>query len=229
MIKQLGRWAWIGGGCLACIAGMINAIGFLGYSHQAVTHLTGTTSLLAIALYELNTAALLHLGFVIASFFLGAALSGMIIERESLRLGRRYGVALAIEGLLLVAAAFLMRGRLEAGAYLASAACGLQNAMASTYSGTLLRTTHLTGMITDLGSAVGHALRGLEVDHLRMKLCLLVVSSFALGGIGGAALFHYFQSDALFFPAFFTLFIALAYTSYAQSQHKLTQARREKI
>jgi uncharacterized membrane protein YoaK (UPF0700 family) len=215
MLSKLGHWAWIGGAALAGIAGMVNAIGFLSYSHQAVTHLTGTTSLLSIALFELNGPSILHLACVIFAFFLGSALCGFIVQRQTLKLGRRYGAALAIEGLLLGIAAVLMHGHHNAGSYFASAACGLQNAMASTYGGTILRTTHLTGMVTDIGSSVGHALRGLEVDHLRLRLCVLVFIGFTLGGIGGAALFRIHESDALFYPAGLTLLVAIAYTSYA--------------
>ena len=49
---QLPRWVWIGAGALACVAGMVNAVGFLGFEHQAVTHLTGTTTLLGAALAQ---------------------------------------------------------------------------------------------------------------------------------------------------------------------------------
>jgi uncharacterized membrane protein YoaK (UPF0700 family) len=42
----------------------------------------------------------------------------------------------------------------------ASAACGLQNAMVSTYSGAIIRTTHITGTVTDLGAMIGQYLRG---------------------------------------------------------------------
>lgn len=215
MLHKLGRWAWIGGGALAGIAGMVNAIGFLSYSHQAVTHLTGTTSLFSIALVEYDVPALLHLGSVVVAFLLGAGLSGFIIQRQTLKLGRRYGAALAIEGVLLAIAAALMHRHHDAGSYFASAACGLQNAMASTYSGTLLRTTHLTGMITDLGSALGHALRGLEIDHLRLRLCFLVIIGFTAGGVIGAMLFQLHGSDALFYPAGLTFVVAAVYTSYA--------------
>ncbi len=215
MLHKLGKWAWIGGGALAIIAGMVNAIGYLSYSHQAVTHLTGTTTLLGMALEDGEFTLAAHLGGVLASFFLGAVLSGFVIRRQTLKLGRRYGVALAIEGLLLAGAALCMRHRLPAGAYLASLACGLQNAMATTYSGAILRTTHVSGMVTDLGSALGHALRGMEVDAPRVRLYLLVLLSFLLGGIVGAAVFRVADTDALFYPAGLVFAVALAYTVYA--------------
>jgi uncharacterized membrane protein YoaK (UPF0700 family) len=215
MLQKLGRWAWIGGGALAGIAGMVNAIGFLSYSHQAVTHLTGTTSLLGIALERGAFVEVAHLGGVLLAFFFGAALSGFIIQRQTLKLGRRYGVALALEGLLLAVAALCMRHELPAGAYLASLACGLQNAMATTYSGAILRTTHVTGLVTDLGSALGHALRGLEVDLPRVRLYALVLGSFLFGSTLGAVVFARTGTDALFYPAALVFVAALTYTAYA--------------
>jgi uncharacterized membrane protein YoaK (UPF0700 family) len=215
MLQKLGHWAWIGGASLAGIAGMVNAIGYLSYSHQAVTHLTGTTTLLGVALRSRELPDALHLGGVMFAFFLGAALSGFVIQRQTLRLGRRYGAALAIEGCLLALAALCLRHQLTVGAYLASLACGLQNAMATTYSGAILRTTHVTGLVTDLGSALGHALRGLPVDLPRVRLYALVLLAFLLGGTLGAAVFGLAGTDALFYPAGLILIVATAYTSYA--------------
>jgi uncharacterized membrane protein YoaK (UPF0700 family) len=215
MLQKLGKWAWIGGGALAGIAGMVNAIGYLSYSHQAVTHLTGTTSLLGIALERHDLTQAAHLVGVMLAFFVGAATSGFIIQRQTLKLGRRYGIALGIEGLLLALAALCMRQHLSMGAYLASLACGLQNAMATTYSGAILRTTHVTGIVTDLGSALGHALRGLEVDLPRVRLYCLVLLSFFLGGLLGSAVFAITGTDALLYPAGLVFVVALGYTVYA--------------
>ncbi len=161
---QLPRWVWIGAGSLACIAGMVNVVGYLGFEHQAVTHLTGTTSLFGAAVASGDTRAALHLLGVAAAFMGGAALSGMIIQDSTLRLGRRYGVTLAIESILLLLAVPLFKQQQIAGALLAAMACGLQNAMATTYSGAVVRTTHLSGMFTDLGIGFGHALRGMPLQ-----------------------------------------------------------------
>lgn len=215
MLQKLGKWAWIGGGSLAVIAGMVNAIGYLSYSHQAVTHLTGTTTLIGVALHQLDITLALHLGGVVVAFFLGAVLSGFIIRRQTLKLGRRYGVALGIEGVFLALAALCMRHELQVGAYCASFACGLQNAMATTYSGAILRTTHISGMVTDLGSALGHALRGMQVDGARIRLYVLVLGSFFLGGILGASVFTIAGTDALLFPAALVFVVSLIYTVYA--------------
>lgn len=222
MLDKLGIWAWIGGAALAGIAGMVNAIGYLSYSHQAVTHLTGTASQLGIRLSESAYAASGHLALVVLAFLAGAILSGFIIQRQTLKLGRRYGVALGIEGVLLLAAALLMRRHHEAGSYFASAAFGLQNAMATTYSGAILRTTHVTGIVTDLGAILGHALRGLEIDGARVRLYLLVLGAFITGGVIGGVLFRLVGTDALFYPSALTLIVAVVYGAYAHRK-KLTE------
>lgn len=214
MISKLERWAWFGGALLAANAGMVNAVGLQSYAHQAVTHVTGTTSLFSLAVAKADTRALADLGLVLAAFVGGAALGGFIIQHAALRLGRRYGVALFIESLLLVTAAVMMHSHTIVGSYFASAACGLQNAMASTYSGAVLRTTHLSGMFTDLGAALGHFLRGIPVDWIRVRLYAMLIGSFLLGGVAGSLLFAAYGPATLYLPAAFTGTVAASYTVY---------------
>lgn len=52
---------------------------------------------------------------------------------------------------------------------------GLQNAMVSHYKGTIIRTTHLSGVLTDLGLALGYIARGLKVENRRIILHLLIL------------------------------------------------------
>ena len=213
---QLPRWVWIGAGLLACVAGMVNVVGYLGFEHQAVTHLTGTTSLLGAAIAAGNTRAILHLLGVAVAFTLGAALSGMIIQDNTLRLGRRYGVVLTIESVLLFVAIFLFKQQQIAGALLAAMACGLQNAMTTTFSGSVVRTTHLSGMFTDLGIGLGHFVRGMALPTRRLALSALIISSFFTGSVIGAWLFGHLGYDALAVPATLT---GLTGISYAALRH----------
>ena len=214
----LPRWVWLGAGLLACVAGMVNVVGYLGFEHQAVTHLTGTTTLLGEAVAKRDLHAISRLAGVALAFMAGAALSGMIVQDSTLKLGRRYGVALVLESLLLFAAIPLfMQGRL-AGPLLAAMACGLQNAMATTYSGAVIRTSHLSGMFTDLGIGLGHALRGMPLQKRRLLLCGLIISGFFTGAVLGALLFVRFGYAALAVPATITGSIGLGYAAHRQLQ-----------
>ena len=215
---QLPRWVWVGAGLLACVAGMVNVVGYLSFEQQAVTHLTGTTTLLGEAVAKRDLHAISRLAGVALAFMAGAALSGMIVQDSTLKLGRRYGVALVLESLLLFAAIPLfMQGRL-AGPLLAAMACGLQNAMATTYSGAVIRTSHLSGMFTDLGIGLGHALRGMPLQKRRLLLCGLIISGFFTGAALGALLFVRFGYAALAVPATITGSIGLGYAAHRQLQ-----------
>ena len=220
MISKLPRWMWACVWALAFIGGNVNVVGLLGFEHQAVTHLTGTTSMLAAALASMDGSATLHFAVIIGSFVAGTVLSGFLIQDSALQLGRRYGAALLLESLLLaVAVPLLNRGNIL-GIYSASCACGLQNAMMSTYSGAVIRTTHISGMFTDLGIFLGHSLRGMPVDPRRRRLCFLVISGFLCGGVTGAVTFRYLHYASLLVPAVLTAAASLAYGAYLVRQRQ---------
>ena len=218
MAERLAAWVWVGAAALAAVAGVVNVVGFLGFQHQAITHLTGNTSLLGAALVEGDAAGALRLLGAIGAFVAGAALSGLVIQDSPLRLGRRYGVVLALESALLLAAVPLFEQRHFGGVLCAAVACGLQNAMATTYSGAVLRTSHLSGMFTDLGIMLGHAARGMPVAHRRLWLCIVVIGFFFLGGVLGGGLFRLVGYAALYAPAALTGGVGVAYVAYRQRQ-----------
>ena len=208
---RLPTWVWIGAVALSCVGGMVNVVGFLGFEHQAVSHMTGTTSQLGMALAQGDWRSIRHLWALLIAFSLGAMASGLIIQDSTLQLGRRYGVALALESALLLVAIPLFKQQQIWGALAAAMACGLQNAMATTFSGAVVRTTHLSGMFTDLGIGLGHLLRGLPLQMRRLTLSGLIISGFLAGGVLGAWLFVHWHYDALLAPALLTGLTGLGY------------------
>lgn len=214
MISKLPRWVWFGSAALSFIAGVINAVGFLSFQHQGVTHLTGSTTLLGLAIAHGDFVAAFHLLAVAGSFMAGCIMSGALIQESTLKLGRCYGVALAAESLLLFCAVPLLKRSDFLGACLTSCACGLQNGMASTYSGAVLRTTHVSGAFTDLGIFIGHRLRGLTIDARRGQLCLMLIGSFLLGSSLGAVGYAHFGYGTLYFPATAAGAVGVAYGIY---------------
>jgi len=215
-LRQLPRWAWFGTGVLAFIAGLVNAVGYLGFRHESISNMTGNTSLLGVALGQADGGEAMHWTLAIAAFVLGTMLSGMIVQQSTLKLGRRYGVALMLESLLLFAAVPFLDASNSTGLYLASTAMGLQNGMVSAYSGAVIRTTHVTGIFTDLGIYLGHLLRGLPVDRLRLRVCVVVAATFVLGSTAGALLFVHMQEHAVLVPAVLTGTCGLCYGLYRQ-------------
>lgn len=214
MMSKLPPWVETGGFVLALIAGSVNAIGLLGFKHQAVSHLTGTSTLLGEELVRGDWGTCIHLLFILVSFILGAAASGIIVQNSALKLGRRYGVALLLEAGLLLAAMITLNAGSTLGHFLASAACGLQNAMASTYSGAVIRTTHVSGLFTDLGVMLGTRLRGVDIDRRRVKLYLLLIAGFIAGSALGTFGYEQLMFSALLIPSGIAFMLAATYWSY---------------
>jgi uncharacterized membrane protein YoaK (UPF0700 family) len=157
---------------------------------------------------------ILHAFLVIFAFFAGCVVSGWVIRQSTLKLGRRYGFILMLEGVLLVAAVHYLQQAAIAGDCLAAMACGLQNALATSYSGAVIRTTHMTGIVTDLGIAFGHLLRGHRIELVRIRLLSTLLAGFFIGGILGAFGYREIGYDTLFVPAAITGVAGLAYSDY---------------
>jgi uncharacterized membrane protein YoaK (UPF0700 family) len=211
MIARLPQWVWLGAWVMAFNAGIVNVVSLVGYGHQGVSHMTGITSQMGERVAAADLLGLAHLAGVALCFVVGSALSGLLVEDIALQLHKRYGVVLVLEAALLAGALPLMDHAAVAGLWLAACACGLQNGMATTYSGAVVRTTHVSGMFTDLGLAIGHRLRKMPLPARRLSLCLTVIVGFFCGGVGGAFGFLAWGNRILLLPIAICLGLACAH------------------
>lgn len=169
----------------AGLAGYVNAVA-VGFFRTPVSHMTGAISHLGVDLAEQRGLDALASFSIILGFVAGAMAAGMLIGAHRLMPGRRYGAALAAEGVLLALATALLLTRHRLGLPLVAAACGLQNAMTSSYCGLFIRTTHVTGTVTDIGVMLGHWLRHRKIEKWKLGFLASVVGAFGLGGALGA-------------------------------------------
>jgi uncharacterized membrane protein YoaK (UPF0700 family) len=213
---------------LACIAGYVNSGGFvlLGTFTSHVTGSVGRASA-DVAIGDLGAALLALL--LVLSFFLGAFGASLVIEGSSERMPEAYGFALSLQALLLVAfvlvAGFSHATRprvLDAQAALLCMAMGMQNSLVTRLSGAVVRTTHLTGIVTDLGIEAARWYRwhrariGLpalfsgrvppETPIKQQSLLLITVMiAFSFGALVGALLTLRTSSWSMTLPAAATL------------------------
>ena len=181
-------WIFAGAGTLAAVAGYVNVV-VLGVFAVPVSHMSGAVSRLGIDLAAGNRADLTVILAIVLGFLAGAVLSGAIIGNRKLVPGRRYGFALFLEGgVLAVATSYLYAGH-SAGIVLAAMACGIQNAMASSYYGLVIRTTHVTGIVTDIGVIIGYWIRGRTVRVWKLLLLVVILTGFFTGGFLGAVMY----------------------------------------
>jgi len=78
VISRLPPWVETGAFTLAFTAGSVNAVGLLGFSHQAVSHLTGTSTLLGLGMAQLDVLSSVHLLILIAPAEFVGELSGQL-------------------------------------------------------------------------------------------------------------------------------------------------------
>lgn len=210
--RHTPAWISLGGSWLAFSAGFVNAAGFLQIHANGLTHVTGQVTRAGIALAAGEPAGAWSAAVMVLLFFLGAMMSGVLIRKSELATrGYPYGVALLVEAGLLGGASTLLITDHPWGANFAVIAAGLQNALATSYSGAVVRTTHLTGIVTDLGLIFGHALRGEEIEWQKLKLLGLLFSSFLAGGVAGASAFPVLGVWVLVPPTVATTFAALGF------------------
>lgn len=144
---------------LTANAGFINTIVLLGIYHNAVSYMTGNLAQIGLDLEIHNMSALLAPLAVVLAFICGAVITGMMINTSYFCINQKYARTLLVLALILALSTVLMNTKypfaLMVSECLAAMACGMQNAMTTTFSGAVIRTTHMTGILTDLGIQLG--------------------------------------------------------------------------
>jgi uncharacterized membrane protein YoaK (UPF0700 family) len=217
--QALGQIGHLLPGALAFagMAGFINSIA-LGVFRSPVSHMTGAVSYLGIDVAAGRSSDAVATLSILLAFMVGAALAGFIIGAEKLSPGRRFGAALVLEGTILALATCLLVSGNHTGVTLIAMACGLQNGTTSSYFGLMIRTTHVTGTVTDIGVMVGHWLRHRHIERKKLIFMIGLVAAFGTGvwlgalsdartGSAGLALAAFGSAAAggiiLAFPAWF--------------------------
>lgn len=182
---------------LAAIAGAANAGGFFALG-QYTSHMTGYLSQLADNLAITNLWISFISGLSISAFIAGAGFSTVLINwaREKAS-QQQYAWPLALQGAFMLCFSWGGIFSTEFGR-LFSLTClcfimGMQNATITKISSARIRTTHATGMITDIGIEFGRFVfsifrpgSGVKVDLQKLRILLQLVMSFLGGGIVGA-------------------------------------------
>ncbi|GAB4109591.1 MAG: YoaK family protein [Thermoflexibacter sp.] len=221
---------------LAMVAGSVNVASFFAFE-VLTTNVTGHVASLASEIVAKRWQMAMVKMLWMVMFFLGAFFSGLMIEI----VGRRYPrlshtVPLTVELGLLIFVTYHGTHyydysqeliQLLAGSLLF--AMGIQNAMVTMVSGSVVRTTHLTGLFTDIGIEGAKLMVGFkdpkEKQKMRDKFTLhiIIVTSFLLGGtIGG-----FFYANYLFISFLFPIFLIVLAASYDIAYSRLHSARQK--
>ena len=215
---------------LALTAGFVNSSGFVLLG-TFTSHVTGSVGRLAndLAAREWGAAALASV-FVVA-FFAGAFLASLLVHAQGFRISRAYGSALLIECAVLgsfvviaLAGRFEHARALDAEAAQLCFAMGMQNSL----SGAVVRTTHLTGVVTDLGIeaarwhywllSLRHATSATRPSLVKAVLLITILTAFTVGAICGALFTAHRGPLAMLVPTG-ALLLAALYAFAGQDSH----------
>jgi uncharacterized membrane protein YoaK (UPF0700 family) len=206
---------------LSAVAGIVNITGVLALK-TLTTNVTGHFAFFAEEFFKKNDAAALTFLIFTLFFLMGSFTSNFLAE---LILPKKPHQAhlfpILLEMLILIAV-----GALGSSATIATAtgktlafallfAMGMQNSLVTKISQSTVRTTHLTGLFTDLGIELSQLFfykKAEEVKRLRTNiyLRLSIITFFFMGCVVGGVLFQYYQIKTLFLAAVILL-IALLY------------------
>ncbi len=179
----------LSGGCALSFGAAFTNTGLVLHTGTSVSHLTGDISQMTINIAHWSPPMLPDLWRVSVAagcFLMGAVLAGFIIHHPTLEISRPYGRAISGIGVLFLIAFVAMARFPLLGIGLAALGCGVQNSLATHYRGIILRTTHLTGLMTDLGVTLGMRLHGHDVAAWKIRVPLFLIISFSMGGLMAA-------------------------------------------
>jgi len=201
------------GAVLAFVAGATNAGGFLAVGTYT-SHMTGVVSSLADHLVLGNLVLAAAAFGALLAFLLGAMTTAWLVNwglRE--QLASAYGLPLLLESVLLLifgifgaVISWWLNVLVPLTVVLLCFIMGLQNAVISKISKSEIRTTHVTGLVTDLGIELGKLLyinrshgskdqaspaEPVRANHLKLRLHIILISGFFIGALCGALGFKF--------------------------------------
>ena len=195
---------------LAFNSGFINGCCLSGLAHpfapkQAVAAVTSSYTNSALSLATGNYDQFVFFSKIVASFVTGSAIAGVMNPRpvpfDLLSISAAWPFAIAAFLLTMAASLLTKPESIRFGFCLCAMANGIQNSITSSWTQNLCRTTHLTGISSDIGTFFGQWIRGNTANLATLQVFLGLAASFWLGGFISYGVFQHFASWSLWFSA----------------------------
>ncbi len=216
---------------LSFVAGAVNVIGFIAI-HRLTTNVTGHFAFFVAEVIDVRFhQSLIFLVYILA-FLAGAFVSNTMVEFWGLRDRNMFIAPVAFEGIILLVLAVVGEDLMVALPNVIAVgllfAMGLQNALVTKISRAVVRTTHLTGLFTDLGIELSQLIFFRKEEQRKrlmatIQLRLLIIIFFFLGGVAAGLLYPHLRIRALILP----VILLIAALVYDHIKFRLIKWRRE--
>lgn len=174
---------------LSTLAGMVNVVTLLLFL-TPTTHFTGNIMQFVLALNQGDWTNMFRFLEMILCFMGGGVFSGFLFSKKKFEPTKRYGLLLMMFGSMMLLL-FIFGLRDARWVYFFSFVVGTQNGMFIYYHGIIVRTSHFTGYLTDIGVVLGRLIRGQIKDRWKV---LFYFTSMLFFGVGGTISFLMYQS-----------------------------------
>src|SRR5690625_3615979 len=225
---------------LSLVAGIVNITGWMGLG-VLTTNVTGHFVFLSEEFIHKNYQIAIGFFLLINAFLLGAFISSVFTEGGRYKTQKHlvsYVLPISIEIAVLLVVAFSELFFVNVEDYrillamLLLFAMGLQNALVTYVSQSVVRTTHLTGIFTDLGIELSQLLFYKKPEHRKVLkrsvfLKIMIIGSFTFGGIIGTLLYNNYGLKTLLLSILILLAV-LTYDNITLTRYmrKIKNARR---
>ena len=177
-------------------SGFINII-TLTYFGYPISHYSGTFTSVAKYIYDIRFyKKLIELIIMIFCFMGGSILSSIVGSNFQEINIKRYGKIIVVFGCIVLISYFLDKTD-KLFLFFLTLTMGFQNGMSIRFKGSLIRSTHMTGNLTDLGSYIGKVLKGEKDKIENIFLSALEIGQYILGGVVALILLVFFKSYIL--------------------------------
>ncbi|MBD1364115.1 DUF1275 domain-containing protein [Mucilaginibacter sp. ZT4R22] len=217
----------------AFVAGIIDVVGLLAFL-AFTSNVTGHVANLAKNILQQDIRDILIFGFWLLMFMLGSFVSSFVVRSlKHISTYRAHSVPIIIEIIVLLFVAlygnnFYNETQNERRIVIAALlfAMGLQNGLVSNISGGLIKSTHLTGLFTDLGGELADWIHPRTEDTQIVKnkiyVRVTILTFFIFGGLVGGYFFNLYEFKVLYFVPVILLTI-LYYDMLPVLYHKIYQ------
>ncbi len=218
-IKQSHDWIYRAVTILSFNGGLVSMVTFMSFLHNSVGYVTGNISFAAESLVNGNWASFHGYLLALISFLVGSIISGIIIPSDNVNRNNNYNLALTLEMICIIIGGFGLKFGVSSAKYFLAISMGMQNALTTYYGNSIIRTTHMTGTMTDLGITLGHFIRGDKVALWRIIVYSFLLLGFFAGCVCGVIGYMYFDYNTLFI----SVLLCLIMLKFSARNHNLTK------
>lgn len=228
---------------MAFIGGAINAGGFFAVNHYT-SHMSGELARVADHLFLQQWSVALSSALMVLCFILGACHAAFsILWGKHVHLHSPYALTFWIEAVYMLLFGIMASSLSEyqtlvpITVLLMCFIMGMHNTVMTMLSGGVIRSTHMSGFVTDIGIELAKFLFGSikhrrltlqDVHSAKLKLYLGLVTGFVLGGIFGAWGFHQLHFKFVLPLSFLLLILGLSPIIYEVRLRRKAWQRKRK-